>query len=100
MDNFKMNQRSLASDPICARLIFKRFPGLAGKLPWIPMADLPTPVPPPVTPDGKPITPEMLAPVFPMNLIEQEANTKRFEGSSMACGHPGRWSPDCNCDRK
>jgi len=33
---------------------------------------------PPVTPDGKPITPDMLAPVFPMNLIEQEASTKRW----------------------
>ena len=41
-------------------------------------ADLPTPLLPPVTPDGKPITPDMLAPVFPMNLIEQEASTKRW----------------------
>ena len=40
-------------------------------------ADLPTPPLPPVTPDGTPITPDMLAPVFPMNLIEQEASTKR-----------------------
>ena len=32
--------------------------------------DLPTPLNPPLGPDGKPITPEMLAPVFPMNLIE------------------------------
>jgi len=36
-------------------------------------ADLPHPMPPPIAKDGKPITPEMLAPVFPMNLIEQEA---------------------------
>jgi len=41
-------------------------------------ADLPTPLLPPVTPDGKPIGPEMLAPVFPMNLIEQEVSTKRW----------------------
>ncbi len=41
-------------------------------------ADLPTPLLPPVTPDGKPITPDMLAPVFPMNLIEQEVSTKRW----------------------
>ena len=41
-------------------------------------ADLPHPMPPPVTPDGKPIGPEMLAPVFPMNLIEQEVSTKRW----------------------
>ncbi|NLA74884.1 MAG: TrpB-like pyridoxal phosphate-dependent enzyme [Deltaproteobacteria bacterium] len=33
---------------------------------------------PPLGPDGKPITPEMLAPVFPMNLIEQEASTERW----------------------
>jgi tryptophan synthase beta chain len=40
-------------------------------------ADLPTPLLPPLGPDGKPIGPEMLAPVFPMNLIEQEVSTKR-----------------------
>ncbi len=41
-------------------------------------ADLPTPPLPPLGPDGKPIGPEMLAPVFPMNLIEQEVSTKRW----------------------
>jgi tryptophan synthase beta chain len=41
-------------------------------------ADLPTPMLPPLGPDGKPIGPEMLAPVFPMNLIEQEVSTKRW----------------------
>jgi tryptophan synthase beta chain len=41
-------------------------------------ADLPTPLLPPLGPDGKPVTPEMLAPVFPMNLIEQEVSTKRW----------------------
>jgi len=41
-------------------------------------ADLPTPLLPPLGPDGKPIGPEMLAPVFPMNLIEQEVNTERW----------------------
>jgi tryptophan synthase beta chain len=41
-------------------------------------ADLPTPMQPPVTPDGKPITPEMLAPVFPGNLIEQEMTSERW----------------------
>jgi len=41
-------------------------------------ADLPHPMPPPIAKDGKPITPEMLAPVFPMNLIEQEVSTKRW----------------------
>jgi hypothetical protein len=35
-------------------------------------ADLPHAAAAAVGPDGKPISPEMLAPVFPMNLIEQE----------------------------
>ena len=41
-------------------------------------ADLPTPLQPPLGPDGNPITPEMLAPVFPMNLIEQEVSQERW----------------------
>ncbi len=41
-------------------------------------ADLPTPMQPPLGPDGKPITPDMLAPVFPMNLIEQEVSQERW----------------------
>jgi tryptophan synthase beta chain len=41
-------------------------------------ADLPTPPLPPLGPNGKPLSPEMLAPVFPMNLIEQEVSTKRW----------------------
>ncbi len=41
-------------------------------------ADLPTPLLPPLGPNGKPITPDMLAPVFPMSLIEQEASTQRW----------------------
>ncbi|MFA5240327.1 MAG: TrpB-like pyridoxal phosphate-dependent enzyme [Phycisphaerae bacterium] len=41
-------------------------------------ADLPSPLQPPLGPDGKPITPEMLAPVFPMNIIEQEVSTQRW----------------------
>ncbi|NQU76644.1 MAG: TrpB-like pyridoxal phosphate-dependent enzyme, partial [Planctomycetes bacterium] len=41
-------------------------------------ADLPNPPLPPLGPDGKPISPDMLAPVFPMNLIEQEVSTKRW----------------------
>ncbi len=40
--------------------------------------DLPTPLNPPLGPGGKPITPEMLAPVFPMNLIEQEVSMERW----------------------
>jgi tryptophan synthase beta chain len=46
---------------------------------WYNLApDLPTPLLPPLGPDGKPISPEMLAPVFPMNLIEQEVSTQRW----------------------
>jgi len=42
-------------------------------------ADLPNPVPPPLNPaTGQPITPDMLAPVFPMNLIEQEVSAERW----------------------
>ena len=42
-------------------------------------ADLPTPLQPPLHPGtGKPIGPEDLAPVFPMNLIEQEVSTQRW----------------------
>ena len=41
-------------------------------------ADLPTPMLPPLTPDGQIVRPEMLAPVFPGNLIEQEMSTKRW----------------------
>ncbi len=41
-------------------------------------ADLPTQPLPPLGPDGEPVKPEMLAPVFPMNLIEQEVSTERW----------------------
>jgi tryptophan synthase beta chain len=41
-------------------------------------ADFTTPMHPPLGPDGKPISPDMLAPVFPMNLIEQEVSQKRW----------------------
>ena len=41
-------------------------------------ADLPSPMLPPLGPDGKPVTPDMLAPVFPMNLIEQEVSQERW----------------------
>ncbi|MBF0122109.1 MAG: TrpB-like pyridoxal phosphate-dependent enzyme, partial [Candidatus Omnitrophica bacterium] len=41
-------------------------------------ADLPTPMLPPITPDGKPLEPHMLEAVFPKNLIEQEMSQKRW----------------------
>ncbi len=57
-------------------------------------ADLKGPAEPPLGPDGKPITPDMLAPVFPMNLIEQEMSRERWidipdEILGMLC----RWRP-------
>jgi len=40
-------------------------------------ADLPKPLPPPLNPaTNEPITPDMLSPIFPMNLIEQEVSTE------------------------
>ncbi len=41
-------------------------------------ADLPTPMLPPLGPDGNPVKGEDLAPVFPMNLIEQEVSQQRW----------------------
>jgi tryptophan synthase beta chain len=42
-------------------------------------ADLPNPLPPPLNPaTGEPITPDMLAAIFPMNLIEQEVSRERW----------------------
>jgi len=41
-------------------------------------ADLPSPMNPPLGPDGKPVSPDQLAPVFPMNLIEQEMSRERW----------------------
>jgi len=41
-------------------------------------ADLPSPMEPMRTPDGALVTPEMMAPIFPMNLIEQEVSQERW----------------------
>lgn len=41
-------------------------------------ADLPEPLAPPLGPDGNPIGPEALAPLFPMELIKQEVSTERW----------------------
>lgn len=41
-------------------------------------ADFQTPMLPPLGPDGKPITPEMMSAIFPMNLIEQEMSSDRW----------------------
>ncbi|MBD3316437.1 MAG: TrpB-like pyridoxal phosphate-dependent enzyme [Chitinivibrionales bacterium] len=41
-------------------------------------ADLPSPIQPPLGPDGNPLTPEALSKIFPMNIIEQEASQERW----------------------
>jgi tryptophan synthase beta chain len=41
-------------------------------------ADLPGPMHPPLGPDGRPLKPDMLARIFPMNIIEQEVSTRRW----------------------
>ncbi|MBF0183455.1 MAG: TrpB-like pyridoxal phosphate-dependent enzyme [Magnetococcales bacterium] len=41
-------------------------------------ADLPTPMPPPLGPDGNPIGPDALAPIFPQALIAQEVSNERW----------------------
>ncbi len=41
-------------------------------------ADLPTPLDPPIKPNGEPIKPEDLAPIFPMELIKQEVSTEKW----------------------
>lgn len=42
------------------------------------VADLPNPPPPPLGPDGKPVTLDALATIFPTTLIEQEISTERW----------------------
>ncbi|MAG14253.1 MAG: TrpB-like pyridoxal phosphate-dependent enzyme [Spirochaetales bacterium] len=39
-------------------------------------ANLPSPLQPPLGPDGNPVSPDMLTPIFPMGLIEQEVSPK------------------------
>ncbi|WP_163715316.1 TrpB-like pyridoxal phosphate-dependent enzyme [Mangrovibacterium lignilyticum] len=62
---------------------------------WYNLApDLPTPLNPPLGPDGKPISPDMLAPVFPMNLIEQEVSQERWiDIPEEIRQHLFRWRP-------
>ena len=42
------------------------------------VADMPNPPAPPLGPDGKPVGPEALAAIFPMELIGQEVSTERW----------------------
>jgi tryptophan synthase beta chain len=46
---------------------------------WYNLApDLPTPLLPPLGPDGNPVTPDRLEPIFPRGLIEQEVSQERW----------------------
>jgi tryptophan synthase beta chain len=57
-------------------------------------ADLPTPLLPPLGPDGNPVTPEALGAVFPMNLIEQEVSSERWiDIPEPVLALLGRWRP-------
>ncbi len=40
--------------------------------------DLPNPMEPPLLPDGRKVTPEMLEDIFPANLVEQEVSQERW----------------------
>src|SRR5258708_2388520 len=52
---------------------------VAGALYWYNVvADLPNPPAPPLGPDGKPISPDALAPIFPGAIIEQEVSRERW----------------------
>lgn len=42
------------------------------------MADMPSPPAPPLGPDGKPVSPEMLGAIFPPGILEQEMSTERW----------------------
>ena len=61
-------------------------------------ADFSSPLQPPLASDGKPVSPEMLGKVFPMNLIEQEVSSERWidipeEILEILC----RWRPTPLC---
>jgi tryptophan synthase beta chain len=57
-------------------------------------ADLPTAPLPPLGPDGNPVSPDMLAPVFPMNIIEQEVSTERWiDIPEDILGYLAMWRP-------
>ena len=57
-------------------------------------ADLPTPMQPPLGPDGNPISPDMLEPIFPMNLIEQEVSQDRWiDIPEEVLGILAKWRP-------
>ncbi len=57
-------------------------------------ADLPTPLQPPLGPDGNPVSPDMLAPIFPMSLIEQEVSQERWiDIPEEVLGILAKWRP-------
>ncbi len=58
------------------------------------LPDLPTPMLPPLGPDGKPIPPEAWYAIFPPNLVEQEVSQARWiDIPDEILGHLKRWRP-------
>ena len=61
-------------------------------------ADLPTPMLPPLGPDGNPISPEQMTAIFPPNIVEQEMSTKSGSLFLKRFGqHLMRWRPTPLC---
>lgn len=57
-------------------------------------ADFKTPMLPPLGPDGKPVTIEMMSAIFPMNLLEQEMSSERWiDIPEEIREHLYRWRP-------
>ncbi|MDR1079685.1 MAG: TrpB-like pyridoxal phosphate-dependent enzyme [Deltaproteobacteria bacterium] len=58
------------------------------------LPDLPEPLEPYLTPDGKPVRPEMLSAIFPTSLIEQELSPQRhFDIPEAVVEALSRWRP-------
>jgi tryptophan synthase beta chain len=57
-------------------------------------ADLPTPMLPPLGPDGKPVTFEQMSAIFPGNILEQEMSSKQWiDIPEEVRNHLMRWRP-------
>jgi tryptophan synthase beta chain len=57
-------------------------------------ADLPTPMLPPLGPDGKPVTFEQMSAIFPGNILEQEMSSKQWiDIPEEVRDHLMRWRP-------
>jgi pyridoxal-phosphate dependent TrpB-like enzyme len=64
-------------------------------------ADMPNPLPPPLGPDGKPVSPDQLAAIFPPAIIEQEISAERWIAIPEAVREIYRlWRPSPLCRAK